>query len=181
MNLTSFLGYLVNPTNKTLWRASSPRPVVVPKKPQLLLGHWEHRVQPWWGSDARQRAKHLPIWHPCLQARDSCYRKDANLKQASSHLPISTEVMLISRRRLALASSFSRGGWRRLAACCCQDTEHGHGSINGSQPERMQEIKHLFSRYQGFIGEYCSWMLSKDRLQLNGSNSVSQWKHHLLL
>lgn len=108
-------------------------------------------------------------------------QKDVSLQQARFHSPISTEVMLISRRGLALASSFSRGGWRRLAACCCQDTEHGHGSINGSQPKRMQEIKHLFSRYQGFIGEYCSWVLSKDRIQPNGSNSISQGKNHLWL
>lgn len=108
-------------------------------------------------------------------------QKDVSLQQAPFHSPISTEVMLISRRGLALASSFSRGGWRRLAACCCQDTEHGHGSINGSQPKRMQEIKHLFSRYQGFTGEYCSWVLSKDRIQPNGSNSISQGKNHLWL
>lgn len=72
--------------------------------------------------------------------------------------------MLTSKRCLALASSFSRGGWRRLAACCCQDTEHGQGSINGSQPSRTQEIRHLLSRYQEFTGEHRSQMLSKDIL-----------------
>lgn len=73
----------------------------------------------------------------------------------------------MSKRVLALASSFSRGGWRRLAACCCQDTVHGQGSINGSQPNRTQEIRHLFSRYEEFIGKHGSQMLSKDKLQLN--------------
>lgn len=76
-------------------------------------------------------------------------------------------MILISKRGLALASSFSRGGWRRLAACCCQDTEQGQGSINGSQPKRTQEIRHLFSRYQEFTGEHCSQMFSKDKLELN--------------
>ena len=98
-----------------------------------------------------------------FQIRDLC-TEGYQCSKDNFHSPISTEVMLTSKRCLALASSFSRGGWRRLAACCCQDTEHGQGSINGSQPSRTQEIRHLLSRYQEFTGEHHSQMLSKDIL-----------------
>lgn len=60
-----------------------------------------------------------------------------------SYIPMKTEVMFISKRCLAFTSSFSREGWRRLEACCCQETEHGHGSINGSQPENKQKTSHV--------------------------------------
>ena len=60
-----------------------------------------------------------------------------------SYIPMKTEVMFISKRCLAFTSSFSREGWRRLEAWRCQETEHGHGSINGSQPENKQKMSHV--------------------------------------
>lgn len=60
-----------------------------------------------------------------------------------SYIPMKTEVMFISKRCSAFTSSFSREGWRRLEACCCQETEHCQGSINGSQPEHEQKQSHV--------------------------------------
>jgi len=62
-----------------------------------------------------------------------------------SYIPMKTEVMFISKRCLAFISSFRREGWRRLEACCCQETAHGHGSINGSQPENKQKMSHVLN------------------------------------
>lgn len=67
----------------------------------------------------------------------------SNVLREYSYIPIKTEVTFISKRCLAFTSSFSREGWRRLEACCCQESEHGHGSINGSQPEDKQNTSHV--------------------------------------
>lgn len=123
--------------------------------------------QPRWMGDVQCGLRYLLNQGQQSSRQKTAVQKGISLLDTTFHSPISTEVMLISKRGLALASSFSRGGWRRLAACCCQDTEHGHGSINGSQPTRTQEGRHLLGRYQEFRGERCSQMLSKDKLWLN--------------
>lgn len=193
VNLSSLLGYFVNPTDKHYEEKVHRDPLWSPSSLSFYLASESVNMQPPTLETRLGFTRRAAMMSKWCQAQGQAFAHlaslssgkglmlqiNASLQQAAFHSPISTEVMLISRRGLALASSFSRGGWRRLAACCCQDTEHGHGSINGSQPKRMQEIKHLFSRYQGFIGEYCSWKLSKD--SLNGSNSISQWKNHLWL